>query len=111
PRDQDQAVARYDQPKVVVATNVAETSIRLPGFDWLLIAVWPVFPATTRIGVSTRCWSSGSAGRAPNNGRDAQDGRHPENVSVFGRSPSTPSGHRRNCPRFTVWIYRKWSSR
>jgi ATP-dependent helicase HrpB len=31
PRDQDQAVARYDQPKVVVATNVAETSITIDG--------------------------------------------------------------------------------
>src|SRR6185295_1632005 len=31
PRDQDAAVARYDQPKVVVATNVAETSITIDG--------------------------------------------------------------------------------
>jgi ATP-dependent helicase HrpB len=31
PRDQDQAVARYEQPKVVVATNVAETSITIDG--------------------------------------------------------------------------------
>jgi ATP-dependent helicase HrpB len=31
PRDQDQAVSRYDQPKVVVATNVAETSITIDG--------------------------------------------------------------------------------
>lgn len=31
PRDQDAAVARYDQPKVVVATNVAETSITIEG--------------------------------------------------------------------------------
>ncbi|PYS50739.1 MAG: ATP-dependent helicase HrpB [Acidobacteria bacterium] len=31
PRDQDRAVARYDQPKVVVATNVAETSITIDG--------------------------------------------------------------------------------
>ncbi len=31
PRDQDEAVARYDQPKVVVATNVAETSITIDG--------------------------------------------------------------------------------
>src|SRR5439155_22154829 len=30
-RDQDAAVARYDQPKVVVATNVAETSITIEG--------------------------------------------------------------------------------
>jgi len=30
-RDQDAAVARYDQPKVVVATNVAETSITIDG--------------------------------------------------------------------------------
>ena len=31
PRDQDAAVARYEQPKVVVATNVAETSITIDG--------------------------------------------------------------------------------
>ena len=31
PHDQDAAVARYDQPKVVVATNVAETSITIDG--------------------------------------------------------------------------------
>ncbi|HOX02409.1 MAG TPA: ATP-dependent helicase HrpB [Candidatus Paceibacterota bacterium] len=31
PRDQDAAVARYDQPKVVVATNVAETSLTIDG--------------------------------------------------------------------------------
>ena len=31
PRDQDAAVARYDQPKVVIATNVAETSITIDG--------------------------------------------------------------------------------
>ncbi len=31
PRDQDAAVARYGQPKVVVATNVAETSITIDG--------------------------------------------------------------------------------
>lgn len=31
PQDQDAAVARYDQPKAVVATNVAETSITIEG--------------------------------------------------------------------------------
>ena len=31
PREQDAAVARYDRPKVVVATNVAETSITIDG--------------------------------------------------------------------------------
>lgn len=31
PADQDAAVARYDRPKVVVATNVAETSITIDG--------------------------------------------------------------------------------
>jgi ATP-dependent helicase HrpB len=31
PRDQDAAVARYERPKVVVATNVAETSITIDG--------------------------------------------------------------------------------
>jgi ATP-dependent helicase HrpB len=31
PKDQDAAVARYDQPKIVVATNVAETSITIDG--------------------------------------------------------------------------------
>ncbi len=31
PREQDAAVARYDQPKVVVSTNVAETSVTIDG--------------------------------------------------------------------------------
>ncbi len=31
PRDQDAAVARYDKRKVVVATNVAETSLTIDG--------------------------------------------------------------------------------
>jgi len=31
PRDQDAAVARYDQPKIVVSTNVAETSVTIDG--------------------------------------------------------------------------------
>ena len=31
PRDQDQAVAQYDRSKIVVATNVAETSITIEG--------------------------------------------------------------------------------
>jgi ATP-dependent helicase HrpB len=31
PRDQDAAVARYDRPKVVVSTNVAETSLTIDG--------------------------------------------------------------------------------
>ena len=31
PKDQDAAVSRYEQPKVVVATNVAETSITIDG--------------------------------------------------------------------------------
>jgi len=31
PRDQDAAVARYERPKVVVATNVAETSLTIDG--------------------------------------------------------------------------------
>ena len=30
-RDQDAAVARYDQPKVIVSTNVAETSVTIDG--------------------------------------------------------------------------------
>ena len=31
PKDQDAALQRYDRPKVVVATNVAETSLTLDG--------------------------------------------------------------------------------
>jgi ATP-dependent helicase HrpB len=36
PREQDAAVARYDRPKVVVATNVAETSITIDGVRWVI---------------------------------------------------------------------------
>jgi ATP-dependent helicase HrpB len=36
PREQDAAVARYDQPKVVVATNVAETSLTIEGIQLVI---------------------------------------------------------------------------
>src|SRR5439155_17732644 len=36
PRDQDAAVARYDQPKVVIATNVAKTSITIAGVRFVI---------------------------------------------------------------------------
>ena len=36
PRDQDAAVSRHDQPKVVVATNVAETSITIDGIGLVI---------------------------------------------------------------------------
>jgi ATP-dependent helicase HrpB len=36
PRDQDAAVARYDKPKVVVATNVAETSLTIEGITLVI---------------------------------------------------------------------------
>lgn len=35
-RDQDAAVARYDHPKVVVATNVAETSLTIDGIQLVI---------------------------------------------------------------------------
>ncbi len=38
PRDQDAAVARYDQRKVVVATNVAETSLTIDGIRLVIDA-------------------------------------------------------------------------
>ena len=36
PRDQDAAVARYDRPKVVVSTNVAETSVTIDGVQLVI---------------------------------------------------------------------------
>jgi ATP-dependent helicase HrpB len=36
PRDQDAAVARYDRPKVVVSTNVAETSLTIDGIGLVI---------------------------------------------------------------------------
>ncbi|MDD2239247.1 MAG: ATP-dependent helicase HrpB [Kiritimatiellae bacterium] len=38
PRDQDAAVARYDQKKIVVATNVAETSLTIDGIRLVIDA-------------------------------------------------------------------------
>ena len=39
PRDQDAAVARYDRPKVVVSTNVAETSLTIDGIQLVIEGV------------------------------------------------------------------------
>ena len=48
PRDQDAAVARYDQPKVVVATNVAETSITIDGVRLVIDSGLARIPALRR---------------------------------------------------------------
>src|SRR5438128_3120951 len=74
PRDQDEAVARHDQPKVVVATNVAETSITIDGVRLVIdsgLARIPRFDANRgintllveRISQSSADQRAGRAGR------------------------------------------------
>ncbi len=55
PQDQEAAVARYDQPKVVVSTNVAETSLTIDGVRLVIdsgLARIPKYDAST--GINTR---------------------------------------------------------
>ena len=69
PKDQDAAVARYGQRKVVVSTNVAETSLTIDGIRLVIDSGLARIPATTPIAASTRCSSRRSANRPPTSAR------------------------------------------
>ena len=81
--------------------------LRSRASGWLSTAVWRVFRATTRTAASTRCSSSESASRAPNNAPGAQDVPRRDGVCGCGRSRNIRSGHCRKCPRSSAWTFPK----
>ena len=99
PRDQDAAVARYDQPKVVVATNVAETSITIDGVRLVIdggLARIPRYDPNRGINTLlvekiSRASSDQRAGRA---GRTA-----PGRCVRLWSEANMPSDQNRNCRR------------
>ena len=65
PRDQDAAVGKYDRRKIVVATNVAETSLTIDGVRLVIDSGLARIRATTPTEASIRCSSKKSAAPLP----------------------------------------------
>ena len=87
PRDQDAAVARYEQPKVVVATNVAETSITIDGVRLVIDS------GLARI-------ARYDSNRRPEPGTSARNACESNHYLIF-RLSVTPSSLRSNCSENT----------
>ena len=99
PRDQDAAVAGYDQPKVVVATNVAETSITIDGIRLVIDSGLARIPRyDPNRGINTllveKISRASSDQRAAEPAVQRQDG-----AFDCGRRRNMPSGLNRNCRR------------
>ena len=99
PAEQDAAVSTYDQPKVVVATNVAETSITIDGVRLVIdsgLARIPALRSPPRHQLA--------AGRKdqlvqlPINGPGGPAGRRRDDRSASGPSPSTAERARADQP-------------
>jgi ATP-dependent helicase HrpB len=85
PGDQDAAVARYDRRKVVVATNVAETSLTIDGVRLVLDSGLARIPRYDPIAASTRCSSKKSAAPQPTSAQVARVAPRPDIACVYGR--------------------------
>ena len=109
PRDQDAAVARYDQPKVVVATNVAETSITIDGVRLVIdsgLARIPRYDANR--GINTLLIEKISQASADQRaGRAGPDGAGRVHAG-FGRGRNTTNARRRNCRKSNASIWPRW---
>jgi ATP-dependent helicase HrpB len=96
PPDQDAAVARYDRRKIVVATNVAETSLTIDGVRLVIDSGLARIPRYDPIAASTRCSSKKSAAPQPTSGQVAPAAPQPDTACVCGRRTSRPRVPRRN---------------
>ena len=111
--DQDAAVARYEQPKVVVSTNVAETSLTIDGVRLVIdsgLARIARYDANRGINtlliekISARPAADQRAGRA---GRTAPG----VCMRLWSRDEHDATRRRRNCRRSSGSISRKSCSR
>jgi HrpA-like RNA helicase len=106
--DQDAAVAQYDRRKVVVSTNVAETSLTIDGVRIVIDSGLARIPRYDPYrGINTLLVEKIS--RASADQRAGRAGRTAPGVCLrLWTRPSTNNGLRRNCRRSSGWISRKW---
>ncbi len=106
--DQDAALASYGKRKVVVSTNVAETSLTIDGVRVVIdsglarIARFDPYRGINTLLVEkiSRASADQRAGRA---GRTA-----PGRACASGRSANTWTAPRRNCRRSSGWTLPRW---
>jgi ATP-dependent helicase HrpB len=98
PEQQDRAVARSAERKIIVSTNVAETSLTIDGVT-VVVEGWRAWRGSMRIAGSTRCSSRRFPSRARINGRVARVARRRVCACGCGRSASIRSGRCRSCRR------------
>jgi hypothetical protein len=107
----DAAVARYEQRKIIVATNVAETSLTIEGVRVVIdcglakIARFDPYRGINTL-LTERISRASADQRAGRRGAPRQD-------AAFGCGPNgnMATDSRRSCPRSAGSISPKWSSR
>ena len=112
PKDQDAAVARYDQRKVVVSTNVAETSLTIDGVRLVIdsgLARIPRYDANRGINTLLIEKISQSSRRPTHGPRGPHRAGRLHEALVAGGTRT--SAHCRNCRKSNGSIWPKWCSR
>ena len=107
PKDQDAAVARYDRRKVVVSTNVAETSLTIDGIRLVIDSGLARIPRYDPYrGINTLLIEKISQSSAPTSARAGRAARRPAFACGFGRARNTGTARRRNCRKSSgsIWL-------
>jgi ATP-dependent helicase HrpB len=95
PEQQDRAVARYDTRKIIVSTNVAETSLTIEGVTVVIdCGLARVARFDPHRGINTLLIEKISVASA-----DQRAGRAGRTAPGCGRSANTVDGRCRSCPR------------
>ena len=111
PKDQDAAVARYGQRKVVVSTNVAETSLTIDGIRLVIDSGLARIPRYDPYrGINTLLIEKISH-RPPTSARAGRAAPRRAFACGFGRGRNMDIGWFRNCRKSSGSIWLKWCSR
>ncbi|MEK8171832.1 helicase-related protein [Streptomyces sp. M19] len=94
--EQHRVFQRHTGRRIVLATNVAETSLTVPGIRYVIDPARPVSRATATAPRSSGCRSNRSRRPAPTSARAAADG--PRTASAYGCTPRTTSCPGRSSP-------------
>jgi len=87
--DQDRALRPSNRRKVILATNIAETSLTIDGVKTVIDSGLARVASDDPRAGSTRWSCDGSAGRRPRNARAARAGRRRGAASGSGRNASS----------------------